>query len=266
MEDFVAAIAAGALVLALTLFFQKTAHRARAARRGRRPPGGAVDRHSAQPHLGDRLVDRGHRRARGRRDLGLEARRAVLAALVALKALPVVILGGFTSIAGADHRRPDHRRGREDRGGVPRADHGRRSTCRRRHRELVRLRAGARSSCCSGRKACSARSTSTGLTRLHGTDSPPAPTLPPRKRGRRPLDSLPPNRPSPQAGRRGDRLHLGKCSTAKTASSRRPTRRPAAAADPAGPDLHGRAAGVRVRAGAVPRERVPAPRDPHSRS
>ena len=44
--------------------------------------------------------------------------------LVALKALPVVILGGFTSIPGRDHRRTDHRRGREDRRGLPRPDHG----------------------------------------------------------------------------------------------------------------------------------------------
>ena len=41
--------------------------------------------------------------------------------LLALKALPVLILGGFTSVPGRDHRRADHRRRREARRGLPRA-------------------------------------------------------------------------------------------------------------------------------------------------
>ena len=41
--------------------------------------------------------------------------------LVALKALPVVILGGLTSVPGRDHRRPDHRRRREALRDLPRA-------------------------------------------------------------------------------------------------------------------------------------------------
>ena len=41
--------------------------------------------------------------------------------LVALKALPVLILGGFTSIPGRDRRRADHRRRREARRGAARA-------------------------------------------------------------------------------------------------------------------------------------------------
>jgi branched-chain amino acid transport system permease protein len=52
--------------------------------------------------------------------------------LIALKALPVLILGGFTSVPGAAH----HRGGGEDRGGVLGAAGGGRD------RELVRLRAG----------------------------------------------------------------------------------------------------------------------------
>ena len=48
-EDLIAAIIAAALVALLALFFQKTAT-GRAARGGRRPPGGAVDRHPAEPH------------------------------------------------------------------------------------------------------------------------------------------------------------------------------------------------------------------------
>ena len=55
-EDLYAAVIAAALVALLALFFQKTAHRPRAARGGRRPPGRAVDRHPAEPHLGHRLV------------------------------------------------------------------------------------------------------------------------------------------------------------------------------------------------------------------
>jgi branched-chain amino acid transport system permease protein len=73
--------------------------RPRAARRGRRPPGRAVHRHSA-PHLGHRLV-RGRRRgAGGRDDLGQQAGRAVLADHRGAR-LPVVILGGLTSVPGA---------------------------------------------------------------------------------------------------------------------------------------------------------------------
>ena len=55
--------------------------------------------------------------------------------LVTLKALPVLILGGFTSIPGADRGRPDRRREREARRGLPGAAH------RKRNRELVPLRA-----------------------------------------------------------------------------------------------------------------------------
>ena len=58
--------------------------------------------------------------------------------LIALKALPVLILGGFESVPGRHRGRPHHRRRREARRGLlgpPR---------RRRHRELVRLRPGAR--------------------------------------------------------------------------------------------------------------------------
>ena len=99
-------------------------HRPRAARGGRRPPGGAVDRHPAQPHLGHRLERRRLRRAGRRRDLGQQARRAVLA-----------VAGGAEGAAGGDprrphlgarrdHRRADHRRRREALRGLHRADFG----------------------------------------------------------------------------------------------------------------------------------------------
>ena len=119
-EDLIAADhrrrAGGAAVAVLP----EDRHRPRAARRGRRPPGRAVDRHPAQPHLGDRVV-RGRRRgAGGRDDLGQQAGRAVLA-----------VHGGAARAAGGDpgrphlgagrhHRRADHRRRREAVGGLPR--------------------------------------------------------------------------------------------------------------------------------------------------
>ncbi len=100
-EDFVAAIAAAALVLALTLFFQKTST-GRALR-------AVADDHQAAQSIGIPLnriwviiwsiagivalvagVIWGAK-------LGVQFSLS----LIALKALPVVILGGFTSIAGA---------------------------------------------------------------------------------------------------------------------------------------------------------------------
>jgi branched-chain amino acid transport system permease protein len=73
----------------------------RAARGGGRPPGRAVDRHSAAEHLG-------HRLGRGRfvalvAGMMWGSRNGVQFALTltALKALPVLILGGFTSVPGA---------------------------------------------------------------------------------------------------------------------------------------------------------------------
>ncbi len=68
------------------------------------------------------------------------ARNGVQFALtfIALKALPVLILGGFESVAGRDRRRADHRRLREAGRGLPRA------VRRRRDRVLVPVRAGAR--------------------------------------------------------------------------------------------------------------------------
>jgi branched-chain amino acid transport system permease protein len=100
-EDFVAAVVAGALVLALALFFQKTST-GRALR-------AVADDHQAAQSIGIPLnriwvivwsiagivalvagVIWGSK-------LGVQFSLS----LVALKALPVVILGGFTSIAGA---------------------------------------------------------------------------------------------------------------------------------------------------------------------
>jgi branched-chain amino acid transport system permease protein len=100
-EDFVAAVAAGALVLALTLFFQKTST-GRALR-------AVADDHQAAQSIGIPL---------NRIWVIVWAIAGIVALvagviwgaklgvqfslqLIALKALPVVILGGFTSIAGA---------------------------------------------------------------------------------------------------------------------------------------------------------------------
>ena len=137
-EDLYAAVIAAVLVAAAGALLPEDGHRARAARGRRRPPGGAVDRHPARPDLGHRLVGRRHRRARRRRHLGLQARR------------PVLALAGRAEGAagrhprrpdvdpGRDHRRPDHRRRREALRDLHRAE------ARRRHRDLVRLRARPR--------------------------------------------------------------------------------------------------------------------------
>ncbi len=74
--------------------------------------------------------------------------------LIALKALPVLILGGFTSVPGAIVGRADHRDGREARRGVLGAAR------RRGHRELVRLHARARVPAGPARRASSARRSS----------------------------------------------------------------------------------------------------------
>ena len=78
-----------------------------------------------------------------------------ITSLVALKALPVLILGGFTSMPGAIVG------GLIIGAGEKLAEVYRRAAYRRRHRELVRLRAGA-PSCWSGRRACSASASSSG--------------------------------------------------------------------------------------------------------
>ena len=114
-EDLVAAVIAAALVGGAGAVLPEDADRARAARGGRRPPGRAVDRHSAEPHLGDRLVGGRLRRAGRRHDLGQQARRAVLA-----------VAGRAEGAAGRDPRRL-HLGARRDR---RRADHRRRREAR----------------------------------------------------------------------------------------------------------------------------------------
>src|SRR5712691_8110693 len=117
----------------------------RASRRRRRSPGGAVGRHPAQSDLADGMGGLGHRRAGRRDDLGRQARRAVLH-----------LAGGAEGAAGADprriyldsrrnRRRPHHRRRREARRSAAGAGaHPLVRPGRRRHRELVRIRACAR--------------------------------------------------------------------------------------------------------------------------
>jgi hypothetical protein len=137
-EDVIAAAIAATLVAALSVFFQKTStgRALRACRR--RPPGRPVDRHSPEPHLGHRLVRRRHRRAGGRDDLGLQAGCAVLAGHRGAARTAGRDPGRPDFGAGRHHRRPDHWRGREVVGGVPRTVRG------RGHRDLVRLCAGPR--------------------------------------------------------------------------------------------------------------------------
>ncbi len=127
------------------------------------------------------------------------ARNGVQFALtfVALKALPVLILGGFESmpgaivgglIIGASEKLAEVYFG---------------PVRRRRHRGLVPVRAGARCSCWSGPRGCSARRSSDRCNRVdaNSSDEPSPPIRSPIRDGR------------------------PECSTAKQASSRRPTRR-----------------------------------------
>ncbi len=140
-EDLFAAVIAGAAGRRAGAVLPEDRHRPRAARRRRRPPGRAVGRHPAEPDLGHRLDGRRLRGAGRRRHLGQQARGAVLA-----------VAGGAEGAAGGDprrlhlgarrhHRRPDHRRRREALRGVPAPSAA--FDLRRRHRDLVRLRAGA---------------------------------------------------------------------------------------------------------------------------
>ncbi len=101
-EDLIAALRGGRASWSRAgALLPEDGHRPRAAGGGRRPPGRAVHRHSARAHLGHRVV--------GGRLLALVAgiiwgsKLGVQfsLSLVALKALPVVILGGLTSIPGA---------------------------------------------------------------------------------------------------------------------------------------------------------------------
>ena len=113
---------AGVLVAAAGGVLPEDAHRPRAARGGRRPPGRARGRHPAAAHLGDRLGGGGLRRAGGRAPVGRAQRRAVRADVRRAE-----------GAAGADprrlrldrrrhRRRPDHRRHRRS---WPRSTSGR---------------------------------------------------------------------------------------------------------------------------------------------
>ena len=96
-----AAGVAAVLVDRARALLQPHAHRPRAARGRRRSPGGARRRHPAAADLGDRLGVAGAVALVA--GLLWGARNGVQFALtfVALKALPVLILGGFESIPGA---------------------------------------------------------------------------------------------------------------------------------------------------------------------
>ena len=142
-EDVYAALIAAALVALLSLFFQKTTT-------GRALRAVADDHQAAQsigiplsPYLGHRLERGGLRGAGGRHDLGQQAGCAVLR-------LPRGVEGTARGHprradlrARRHHRRADHRRGREALRGLYRPD------VRRRHRDLVCLRARAVRSACA---------------------------------------------------------------------------------------------------------------------
>ena len=136
-------------------------HRPGAARGGRRPPGGAVDRHPAEPHLGHRLERGRAGGAGGRRDLGLEARRAVLAAA-----------GGAEGAAGGDPRRLHLDSRAPSSAGSSSAWARRSPRCTSGpmlgggHRELVRLRAGAGLPAVPARRPFRRDGTSTGSDAL----------------------------------------------------------------------------------------------------
>ena len=147
-EDLVAAAAAALLVIALALFFQKT------------PTGRALravaDDHQAAQSIGIPLnriwvivwTVAGFVALVAGVVWGSKLGVQFSVSLVALKALPVVILGGFTSVPGAIHRWADHRRRREVRRSLSRPDPGQAvRSGRRRHRELVCVHAGVVVSC-----------------------------------------------------------------------------------------------------------------------
>jgi branched-chain amino acid transport system permease protein len=88
-EDLVAALVAPRWWHRLALFFQKTAT-GRLCARWRRPPGRAIDRHTAQAHLSS--CEAGFAALVAGGDLGAKLGVQFPLSLVALKALPVVIL------------------------------------------------------------------------------------------------------------------------------------------------------------------------------
>jgi branched-chain amino acid transport system permease protein len=81
--------------------FPEDQGRARPARGGRPSHGGAVHRCAAELYLAGGLVRLRHCRTRCRHGLGAKLGVQFSISLVALKALPVLILGGFTSVPGA---------------------------------------------------------------------------------------------------------------------------------------------------------------------
>ena len=124
--------------------------------------------------------------------------------LVALKALPVVILGGLTSIPGAIIGGLIIGVG-EKLSEIYLGPHA-----RRRHRDLVRLRAGARRSCWSGRKGCSARRSSTACSAGHDHALP-------RKR---PVQDELPRRPADLSDPAGPDRDRPCCSSSPSSSCR----------------------------------------------
>lgn len=136
-EDLIAALVAAALVVVLAIFFQKTAT-GRALR-------AVADDHQAAQSIGIPLNRiwvivwsvAGFSALVAGIIWGSKLGVQFSLSLVALKALPVVILGGLTSIPGAIIGGLLIGVG-EALGDLPRAD------ARRRHRDLVRLCAGAR--------------------------------------------------------------------------------------------------------------------------
>jgi len=154
--DIWAAVIAGLLVAGLAIFFQRTASAAHCApwptitpRRNRSA--------SAQSDLVHRLAGGGPGRPGRGRGVGQQARRAVLAQLAGAEGLPVLILGGFTSVPahhrglviGAGEKISEVFLGPSLGGGI----------------EIWFAYVVALLFCCSGRRACSANASSSACRR-----------------------------------------------------------------------------------------------------
>jgi hypothetical protein len=142
--ELVAAATAATMVAVLAVFFQKTrilsenADRPGPARRGGRPSGRAVGRHFVAHHMGHRLVGLRHRGAGCWHHVGEQFRRSVFAVIDRAEGASSTDSWGFHLYPRRHSRRIDYRRRREMGGNLSRRLY------RPRHRELVRLCAGAR--------------------------------------------------------------------------------------------------------------------------
>ena len=158
-------LAGGVLVAVLAVFFQYTRDRPRPARGRRRSPGGPVGRHPAEDHLGHRLVGRRPRRRWSPASCGAPRRRAVHPVADRAQGAAGADPRRLHLGPGRHRRRADHRRRREGGRGVTGAPWS-----------AAPSRTGSPtcwrwSSCCSGRRACSASGSSSGCRVLKASDA-----------------------------------------------------------------------------------------------